>query len=89
MQVDRDSPVPLYRQVADHLRARIAEEKLRRIPSWRTIQETYGVSRPTAEDAVKILVDEDLVYVVNGKGTFVRGAEGSPAEAGHEDADED
>lgn len=70
--VDHDSPVPLYRQVADHLRERIDAEGLKRLPSLVTIQQEYEVSRPTAESAVKILIDEGRAYVSPGKGTFVR-----------------
>jgi GntR family transcriptional regulator len=70
--IDFESAVPLYRQVADALRRRIASDDLRRLPSLRSIQEEYEVSRPTAESAVKILVDEGLVVVVPGKGTFIR-----------------
>jgi DNA-binding GntR family transcriptional regulator len=70
--LDRESPVPLYEQLAAKLRARIAAEQLTRLPSWRTIEQEYGVSRPTIEDAIEILRDAGEVFVVNGKGTFVR-----------------
>lgn len=70
--VDHESPVPLYRQVAAELRRRIDSEGLRRIPSLVTIGQEYGVSRPTAQGAVRLLLDEELVYIVPGKGTFVR-----------------
>jgi DNA-binding GntR family transcriptional regulator len=69
--VDHDSPIPLYRQVAAELRRRIAEEKLTRLPSLLSIGQEYDVSRPTAEAAVKMLIDAGEVYVVPGKGTFV------------------
>lgn len=68
--LDRDSGVPLYQQVADLLRQRIADEQLTRLPSWRTIEQEYGVSRPTAEKALKILIDSGEAYVSPGKGTF-------------------
>lgn len=69
--LDRDSPVPLYQQLAAELRRRIAEEKLTRLPSWRTLCEQYDVSRPVAEKAVGILKDAGEVFTVNGKGTYV------------------
>lgn len=72
VDLDRESGEPLYRQVAAHLRARIAAERLTRLPSLLTICQEYEVSRPTAEAAVKLLADEGLVEVINGKGTFVR-----------------
>jgi GntR family transcriptional regulator len=72
VDLDHDSPVPLYRQVADALRRRIADEKLTRLPSLLTITQEYGVSRPTAESAVALLVEAGEVVVVSGKGTFVQ-----------------
>lgn len=72
VDLDRESSEPLYRQVAAHLRTRIAAERLTRLPSLLTICQEYDVSRPTAEAAVKMLADEGLVEVVNGKGTYVR-----------------
>jgi len=78
MPVDHDSPVPLYRQVADELRRRIAAERLTRLPSLVTIQQEYEVSRPTAEAAVKLLTDAGEAYIVPGKGTFVRAQDETP-----------
>jgi GntR family transcriptional regulator len=43
-----------------------------RPPSLVTIQREYGVARPTAEAAVKILIDEGIAYVVLGKGTYIK-----------------
>ena len=71
VDLDPDSEVPLYRQLADVLRRRIADEGLTRLPSLVTICQQYEVSRPTAESAVKILTDEGLVRVSPGRGTFV------------------
>ena len=71
VDLDHDSPEPLYRQVADDLKRRIAADGLTRLPSLLTIQQEYDVSRPTAESAVKILADEGIVRVSPGKGTFV------------------
>lgn len=70
--LDRDSATPLYVQVADILRERIASEGLTRLPSYLTIQQAYEVSRPTAESAVKLLIDEGLAEISPGKGVFVR-----------------
>ncbi len=78
VDLDRDSPVPLYRQVAAHLRKRIAEEGLTRLPSYTTICQEYGVSRPVAEQAVGLLVEAGEVEISPGRGTFVK----RPGEAG-------
>lgn len=70
--LDRESEVPLYRQLAERLRERIARDNLTRLPSWRTLQQEYEVSRPTVEDAISVLRDAGEVTVTNGKGTFVK-----------------
>jgi GntR family transcriptional regulator len=69
--VDHDSPVPLYQQVAAFLRERVKRDGLARLPSLTQIQQEYEVSRPTAESAVKQLVDAGEAVVVPGRGTFV------------------
>lgn len=70
--LDPDSPDPLYRQVAGLLRQRIESGAIdARLPSLVQICQEFEVSRPTAESAVKILVDEGLVRVSPGRGTFV------------------
>jgi GntR family transcriptional regulator len=74
--VNPDSPTPLYVQVAALLRARIQSGELTsRLPSLRTISQEYGVSHITAEKAMQVLRDEDLVVTVVGRGTFVKPAE--------------
>jgi DNA-binding GntR family transcriptional regulator len=64
--------MPLYRQVAAFLRERIERDGLTRVPSYTTICQEYGVSRPTAESAVKLLVDAGEAEIVPGRGTFVK-----------------
>jgi DNA-binding GntR family transcriptional regulator len=43
-----------------------------------TIQQEYQVSRPTAEAAVKLLIDAGEAYIVAGKGTYVRQQDEAP-----------
>lgn len=70
--LDRDSPVPLYEQLADLLRRAIDEGRLTaRVPSEPTLVQQYGVSRGTAGRAVQILVDAGYVMISFGKGAFV------------------
>ena len=72
MTVDPELPEPLYQQVAAILRERIASGELAaRIPSLKTIAETYGVSHVTAEKAMNLLRDEGLIVVVIGRGAYV------------------
>jgi hypothetical protein len=70
--LDRDSPVPLYDQIADVLRAQIEVGQLTgRVPSEPSLVQMFGVSRGTAGRAVQILVDAGLVTYSPGKGAFV------------------
>lgn len=70
--LDRDSPVPLYEQLAALLRAAIDAGRLTgRVPSEPTMVQEYGVSRGTAGRAVQILVDAGYVTISPGKGAFV------------------
>ncbi|MFE7237922.1 GntR family transcriptional regulator [Streptomyces sp. NPDC057582] len=74
MSIDREGPVPPYRQIADQLRESIAAGTIpvgRRIPSLVELEQQYGVARDTLRKAVKVLKDEGLVETVNGMGVFV------------------
>lgn len=74
-EIDHYSPVPLYVQLANLLRDRIATgaiEAGRPLPSQRTLIEEYGLARGTVARAFRILSDEGLVVTVPGKGIFVK-----------------
>jgi len=74
VELDHDSPVPLYRQIAELLRADIEAGVYppgSTIPAVsRIIQET-GCTHVTVRKGIKLLADEGLVVIVPGKGTFV------------------
>ncbi|MFA1552006.1 GntR family transcriptional regulator [Actinomadura chokoriensis] len=73
--LDHEGGTPLYRQIADIIAAQIESGELqpdRPIPSETRMAEEYGVARLTARRAVRELVERELVYVVRGKGSFVR-----------------
>jgi DNA-binding GntR family transcriptional regulator len=70
--LDHDSPVPLFEQLAALLRAAIDAGRIGpRVPSELTLTQEYGVSRGTAHRAVMVLVDAGYVRISRGKGTFV------------------
>jgi DNA-binding GntR family transcriptional regulator len=75
MDLDHEGGTPLYRQIADIIAARVAAGELqpdRPIPSEAAMVQEFGVARLTARRAVRELAERGLVYVVRGKGTFVR-----------------
>jgi len=74
-EIDEDSPVPPYRQVAAILRSRIESGELapgRRLPSIADLVQTYGIARTTAAKALRVLIDDGLAEVSPGMGTYVR-----------------
>jgi hypothetical protein len=61
-------------QLAALLRARIGSGELaphQPIPAEATLMRQYGVARETAGKAVRALVIDGLVYVVEGRGAYV------------------
>jgi DNA-binding GntR family transcriptional regulator len=73
-EIDRDSPVPPYQQVAGFLRAQIASGTLgpgARLPSIEGLMQEYGIARTTARKARQIILDEGLAANTPGWGTFV------------------
>jgi GntR family transcriptional regulator len=65
---------PLPAQLADRLRARIADGDWapgHRLPSEQELAVEYGVSRPTVRSAVARLADSGVLRVRHGAGTFV------------------
>lgn len=71
---DKQSPIPLYYQVAERIEARIASGELRpgdRLPSERDLAAQAGISRMTARQAIAYLVERDAIEVRHGIGAFV------------------
>lgn len=73
-EIDHEGAVPVYRQVADVIAARIESGELlpnRPIPAETRMAEEFGVARLTARRAVRDLRERGLVVTVPGRGTFV------------------
>lgn len=72
--VDRGSPVPLYHQVAEHLRRLIASGGLtsgEHLPNELELAALFGLSRPTMRQALDELVRDGLIVRRRGVGTVV------------------
>ncbi len=68
------SPIPLYSQIRELLRARILDGTYRcdvRMPSENDMVRAFGVSRITVRQALNDLQKEGLIFKIHGKGTFV------------------
>jgi len=72
--IDREGPVPPYRQIAEILRERIDSGAIpagRRIPSLVELEAEFEVARDTLRKAVQVLKDAGLVETIPGMGIFV------------------
>ena len=64
---------PKYEQVIHYLEQRyiIPGKPGDKLPTERTIQQNFGVSRQTVRSALKVLIERGLLYNVQGSGTYV------------------
>jgi len=72
--IDRDSRVPVYRQLADLLEHAISTGDIRcgaRLPSESELCSAYGMSRMTVRRAIAALAERGLVHPEHGRGVFV------------------
>src|ERR1700735_2172967 len=74
LRVDRNSPVPLYFQVAEHLEQLIESGELptgSRLENEIDLADQLGLSRPTMRRAIQYLVDRGLLVRKRRVGTQV------------------
>ena len=74
LKLDRQSVVPLYYQIQQHILQRIRSGRFKPgkpLPSEEAISKRLGVSRMTARQALKSLCNLNVAYSQRGKGTFV------------------
>ena len=74
MKPKTNDPRPAYLQVADDLRASIANRTFKpgeRLPSGRDLARRYGVAPMTVSHAIDVLRGEGLVEAYQGRGVFV------------------
>lgn len=76
LPLDRDSPVPLYHQIAEALRWQISTGRLaagERLPAVREAADELGVNMHTVRRAYAALAEDGLVESSGGRGTWVLG----------------
>ncbi len=74
-ELNRDSPLPLYAQLARQVESRILSGTYSpgsTIPSEHALCDEFGVGRPTVRQATDELVRKGLIERRRGQGTFVR-----------------
>ena len=73
-KIDKNSIVPYYYQLQEVLENLIDQSIYKpdqKLPSENELSEWLGISRHTAQRALKHLVDRGIAYRIQGKGTFV------------------
>lgn len=73
--LDRESPIPIYHQIASDISDRIALGEWEigdQLPSTASLIAEYKVSPLTLRNALQYLQDEQLIISHQGKGTFLR-----------------
>jgi GntR family transcriptional regulator len=74
------SPLPLYRQVKQHLMNRVLAREWKSgesLPSEMRLAEEYGLSQGTVRKAIEEMANEGLVSRKAGRGTFVASFSGT------------
>lgn len=72
--LQHESLIPLYHQLIERLKNSIEKGHWTlgdKIPSENQLMEQFGVSRNTVKKAIEELVQEGILYRIQGKGTFV------------------
>jgi GntR family transcriptional regulator len=72
--LQHNSVIPLYHQLMERIKESIEKENWKpgdKIPSENQLMDEYDVSRNTAKKAIEELVQEGILYRIQGKGTFV------------------
>jgi len=70
-----ESSRPVYQQLADSLRVKIATGELgpgEQVPTEKALAEEFGASRATIRQGLMVLVNEGLIVASRPRGYFVR-----------------
>ncbi|MGW0484280.1 GntR family transcriptional regulator [Nonomuraea sp. NPDC003214] len=72
--LDREGPVPIYRQIADVIAGRVNRGELlpgEPVPSEALMETEFRVSRSTARRVARELRERGVAYTIQGEGTFI------------------
>jgi GntR family transcriptional regulator len=74
MPLNKQSPIPLYYQLAELIREQILQGEFQpgdQLPAERLLSEQHGISRMTTRQAITYLVRDGVLVARHGLGTFV------------------
>ncbi len=70
-EIDKDSDVPPYRQLASILRSQMASGEISgRLPSEKDLMATYGLAAGTVRKSLALLREANLIHTVHGWGSY-------------------
>jgi len=72
--LDREGPVPVYKQVAGLILEQIERGELKAgdpVPSEAKLEKDYEIARTTARRVARELREQGMAYTIQGEGTFV------------------
>jgi ABC-type glycerol-3-phosphate transport system substrate-binding protein len=75
-EINRQSPLPIYHQLKEIIKAKIERGEFEpgsRIPTEYELCNRYGISRTPVRQALTELVNEGLLLRLQGRGTFING----------------
>lgn len=73
--IDHNAPVPAYIQLMQYFSGAIARGEYApgdKLPSESAMCRDFGVSRTTVRQALQLLTQQDLIFSVHGRGSFVK-----------------
>lgn len=74
IEINPRSPVPVYRQLVDALKAQIESGELEAgelIPSETELEQLTGLARGTIRKAIGVLREDGFIVTTPGKGSYV------------------
>lgn len=74
MMIDKTSPIPIYHQLEESIKQLIENGQLvpgDALPPELEYSDKYKISRMTVRQAIINLVNDQYLYRIKGKGTFV------------------
>lgn len=72
--IDKNSPVPTYRQIIKQITTMIHENQLKpgdKLPTERELASQLGIARGTVKKAYELMAAEGIIETTQGRGTFI------------------
>ncbi len=74
INLSKDSPVPVYRQIVQQITSLIKQGQLKpgdKLPTERELASRFSIARGTVKKAYELMTKEGLIETTHGRGTFI------------------